>query len=64
MRKNHELKDGDAFGTYTLRQRLESYDDEGELLRGDEPWSPFDIHEINCTENMRQFELNQFGRTL
>ena len=64
MRERFELREGDVFGTYKLPYPLESYDDDGELLRGNEPWSPFNIHELNDTKNSEQFELQQFGRLI
>ena len=64
MRERFALREGDAFGEYKLAYPLESYDDDGELLSGNEPWSPFNIHELNGTENMKQFELEQFGRLI
>ena len=59
-----ELREGDVFGTYKLPYPLESYDDDGELLRGNEAWCRFNIHELNKTENIKQFELQQFGRLI
>ena len=64
MRERFELREGEAFGEYKLAYPLESYGDDGELLRDNEPWSPFNIHELNGTENVEQFELQQFGKTL
>ena len=64
MRKNHELREGEAFGEYKLPYKLEAYGDDGELLSGNEPWSPFNVHEINAAESEEQFELDQFGKSL
>ena len=64
MRERFELREGEAFGEYKLAYPLESYGDDGELLRGNEPWAPFNIRELNDTENMKQFELQQFGRLI
>ncbi|MBC8302441.1 MAG: hypothetical protein H8E55_42580 [Pelagibacterales bacterium] len=64
MKKRFELREGDGFGTYKLPYSVEFYSDDGELLRGDEPWHKFNIHDLNSTENCEQFELQQFGKIL
>ena len=64
MRKKFELRVGDGFGTYKLPYSVDAYDDDGELLRGDEPWHKFNINELNASSNSEQFELQQFGRLI
>ncbi|MBC8305767.1 MAG: AAA family ATPase [Pelagibacterales bacterium] len=64
MRKNHELREGEAFGEYKLPYPLESYGDDGEVLSGNEPWCKFNINELNNAKNAEQFELQQFGHLI
>ena len=39
MRKKSELRDGETFGTYKLPYPADCYDKDGNVKKGDEPWS-------------------------
>jgi hypothetical protein len=57
MRNNHELHEGEAFGEYKLPYQPESY-------KLDNATRDQGIESINKIENIKQFELNQFGKQL